>query len=60
MSDIISPCIGVCRIDEPTGYCEGCFRSVEEIQEWTSLNNTQRHQLIQLLPLREGAVIRFE
>lgn len=60
MSDVISPCIGVCRIDEPSGYCSGCFRSVDEIREWTALNDTQRQQLIQLLPLREGAVIRFE
>ena len=29
---ILSPCIGICSLDEE-GYCEGCFRTGEEIAE---------------------------
>ncbi|HEX3036307.1 MAG TPA: DUF1289 domain-containing protein [Thermodesulfobacteriota bacterium] len=23
---IISPCIGICSIDDSTGYCKGCLK----------------------------------
>ena len=31
-----SPCINVCRMDPRTGLCEGCFRSIEEIAQWST------------------------
>ncbi|MDZ4099986.1 MAG: DUF1289 domain-containing protein, partial [Methylophilaceae bacterium] len=31
---IVSPCIGVCAMNEQTNLCEGCFRSIEEIRDW--------------------------
>lgn len=30
-----SPCISVCRMDAATGFCEGCFRTLEEIADWS-------------------------
>jgi uncharacterized protein len=29
-----SPCISICRMDANTGLCEGCFRTIDEIQLW--------------------------
>jgi predicted Fe-S protein YdhL (DUF1289 family) len=29
-----SRCVGVCRIDESSGYCVGCARTREEIASW--------------------------
>jgi predicted Fe-S protein YdhL (DUF1289 family) len=29
-----SPCISVCRMDAATGFCEGCFRTLDEIAAW--------------------------
>lgn len=29
-----SPCVRVCRINDLTGWCEGCFRRLEEIGDW--------------------------
>ncbi|HEY0845641.1 MAG TPA: DUF1289 domain-containing protein [Noviherbaspirillum sp.] len=31
-----SPCINVCRMDPRTGLCEGCFRTIEEIAQWST------------------------
>lgn len=31
---IPSPCIQVCQIDNETGCCIGCFRSIDEVREW--------------------------
>ena len=30
-----SPCISVCVMNAQTGWCEGCFRTIEEIVEWS-------------------------
>ena len=31
-----SPCISVCQMDEHTGWCIGCLRSIEEIGAWST------------------------
>jgi uncharacterized protein len=31
-----SPCINVCRMNPQTGLCEGCFRTIDEIAQWSS------------------------
>jgi predicted Fe-S protein YdhL (DUF1289 family) len=38
-----SPCIDVCAMDEATGLCQGCYRSIEEIAAWaTASDETKR------------------
>tara|TARA_B100000963_G_scaffold345008_1_gene348468 strand:- start:436 stop:702 length:267 start_codon:yes stop_codon:yes gene_type:complete len=34
MSNIVSPCISICRTDPLTGYCYGCARTNEEKRQW--------------------------
>ncbi|MEO8419289.1 MAG: DUF1289 domain-containing protein, partial [Methylophilaceae bacterium] len=31
---IQSPCVGVCTMSESTGFCQGCYRTIEEIRQW--------------------------
>lgn len=38
--DVLSPCISVCRMNEKTGLCEGCFRTGDEIAVWGQADNT--------------------
>jgi uncharacterized protein len=38
----ISPCINVCRMDERTGWCEGCLRTLDEIATWSILDADER------------------
>jgi uncharacterized protein len=33
-----SPCINVCRMDEATGWCAGCLRTLDEIALWSRLS----------------------
>jgi len=37
-----SPCIGICRIDDFSGMCEGCGRTMEEISGWPSASETEQ------------------
>jgi predicted Fe-S protein YdhL (DUF1289 family) len=33
--DVPSPCINVCRMDDATGLCAGCYRTLDEIACWS-------------------------
>ena len=49
---MITPCIKVCRLDPKLEYCTGCWRSREEIQDWTTYTNEQRQQIVDNLTHR--------
>lgn len=51
-----SPCIGVCQIDERSGYCLGCARSRGEIGDWMTMNDQQRDDVWTALPDRFAAL----
>lgn len=34
-ASVASPCINVCQMDEVSGLCRGCFRTLEEITGWS-------------------------
>jgi predicted Fe-S protein YdhL (DUF1289 family) len=40
-----SPCISVCRMDEASGLCEGCLRTLEEIACWSTLGETGKREV---------------
>jgi predicted Fe-S protein YdhL (DUF1289 family) len=51
---ILSPCVGICRLDA-RGYCEGCYRTGDEITRWRSMSETERsHYMDVVLPARES------
>ena len=52
-TEIQSPCIGVCNMDDSTGLCQGCYRTMDEIQGWWDLDNTQKQVVINLASQRE-------
>ncbi|MFM8609992.1 MAG: DUF1289 domain-containing protein [Burkholderiaceae bacterium] len=41
-ADAVSPCVAVCRMDDATGLCAGCLRTLEEIAAWSALSDGQR------------------
>ena len=53
--EVESPCISVCQIDELSGLCIGCYRTIEEIQGWWELDNVQKQAINDLANAREQA-----
>ena len=53
-----SPCIAVCRLDEATGYCEGCWRTIDEIRDWIIMLPDERHEVLQRLAERRRGGVR--
>ncbi len=53
MTDLVpSPCNNVCRIDQRSGWCEGCKRSVDEIIAWPTASDTEKQAILRALPGR--------
>lgn len=46
-----SPCVSVCALDEQD-VCLGCYRTVDEIREWSSVNDAQRREIIRMANAR--------
>ena len=42
---VASPCISVCNINDDTGLCEGCFRTLDEIAVWSQMDNAARQEI---------------
>ena len=47
-----SPCVGICRLDERSGLCVGCWRRLAEIGAWSGLDDAVKWQIWQRLLLR--------
>lgn len=49
---MITPCILVCTLDDRTGLCSGCARSLDEIGGWAGFTPDKRQQIMAALPAR--------
>lgn len=54
IENIVSPCIGVCSMND-AGLCAGCYRTIDEIREWWNMNDGQRSEVMHVLGAREEA-----
>ena len=54
MKNLPSPCVSICKLNKSTGFCEGCFRTENEIALWPSMNNDERLSLLPILSERQG------
>ena len=53
---IASPCTNICDIDEASGLCIGCLRTLNEIAMWGNATDEQREATLQKLLLRKPLV----
>jgi len=52
LKNVESPCVRNCCLNEQD-ICLGCFRSLEEIKQWSSSNNQDKQKVIDKAKLRE-------
>jgi predicted Fe-S protein YdhL (DUF1289 family) len=43
-------------MDDLTGYCQGCYRTMAEIQDWWDLDNTAKQAIVDAASAREADV----
>jgi hypothetical protein len=51
---IASPCNKVCLMNEATGWCRGCYRTLEEIARWGTMSDAERAAVLAELPVRRA------
>jgi prolyl-tRNA editing enzyme YbaK/EbsC (Cys-tRNA(Pro) deacylase)/predicted Fe-S protein YdhL (DUF1289 family) len=52
VDNVPSPCISVCRMNELTGLCEGCYRTLDEIRLWSSADDQAKRSMWALITQR--------
>jgi len=54
VKEVISPCISVCKLDPDSGFCEGCWRTRDEIAGWRGMDSDQRLEVLDRLHERRA------
>ena len=49
-----SPCVQVCTMHPDGSHCVGCFRTLEEIGTWSTMDTPQREAIMPLLEQRRA------
>ncbi|MEP7004836.1 MAG: DUF1289 domain-containing protein [Sphingomonas bacterium] len=55
IQSIESPCVNICAIDDATGWCTGCGRTIDEIAGWSGGSSAWRREVMASLPERMGS-----
>ncbi|OMI17200.1 MULTISPECIES: DUF1289 domain-containing protein [Leptospira] len=53
---IRSPCNKICIMDSESGYCQGCFRTIDEIGNWSRYSDAERENLFLKLKVRKEEI----
>ena len=56
VTNLPSPCISVCRMSPESGWCEGCFRTRDEIAFWSRATDTDKRDVWNLIEQRMAAL----
>lgn len=40
-----SPCVKICKVTK-NNYCDGCFRSIEEISNWSKYSDKEKEIIL--------------
>lgn len=50
-----SPCLSVCRMNEASGLCQGCYRTIDEIVQWGSADDESKRAIWSRIEQRRKA-----
>ena len=51
---IASPCIDVCKLDEASGLCQGCYRNLSEISAWGKASDAEKTLILAAVAQRRA------
>jgi predicted Fe-S protein YdhL (DUF1289 family) len=50
--EVDSPCVQICVVHPTERICTGCFRTIDEIAQWSRLSPETRREIMAELPAR--------
>lgn len=51
-NEVASPCVNVCEIDPRSGWCRGCYRTIDEIAHWSQYSVREKRQVLRIIERR--------
>lgn len=57
-SEIESPCVQICVIHPAERICTGCYRTIDEIRDWSRMTAEQRRQIMSELKDRAASLTK--
>lgn len=51
-----SPCVGVCLMDPASGWCQGCWRSLDEIARWSQADDGDKRAVWLAIERRQAGL----
>ncbi|MDQ7980172.1 DUF1289 domain-containing protein [Paraburkholderia sp. SARCC-3016] len=54
VAPVPSPCINICRMDDATGWCDGCLRTIDEIANWSLYDEAAKRAVWDQLEARHA------
>ena len=54
VAEVPSPCVNICRMNDTTGLCEGCWRNIDEIALWSQLGTEDKRSVMSLVDMRRN------
>ncbi len=54
--DVESPCTKVCEIEQGSGLCRGCARTLTEISYWVSYTRAEKLAVLEQVARRKAAI----
>ena len=58
MAEIQSPCINICKLDDQTGLCEGCKRTMDEIENWPFYRYSEKLLVLEKIDIRKISILK--
>jgi predicted Fe-S protein YdhL (DUF1289 family) len=52
-----SPCINICRMNDATGWCDGCLRTIDEIANWSFFDESTKRSVWDALEARHAQLM---
>ncbi|MGB0846112.1 MAG: DUF1289 domain-containing protein [Thiolinea sp.] len=56
-TSVPSPCLSICMMDDASGVCDGCFRTLDEIREWIIMDKEEKLAVLAKLEQRRDDAI---
>lgn len=56
--EIESPCIRICVVHPEARICTGCYRTMDEIRDWSKMSPDNRRSIMTELPGRAGMLTK--
>ena len=57
-NEVQSPCVKICVVHPQARLCTGCYRSIEEIAQWSRMSAEERTEVLADLPNRKGLLVQ--